>query len=212
MNSLLSPSFSPTSLISDSCSLDKGLIIPWICQALTSPMSPCAWCAVSGASPAENPISSLGWVWICVYLSKVPFKLRRSPYGVLGGLNSPSCGMLSWDMVVAWLGSVEHWLAREKSGVCWAAPSNRLSSMSGLWYTSQVFASLVWKMKGTRTDFQLLSHHLQKIKEKAPLLSRFIHLSISRAPIQLSTPTSWCSLVISNYLLFLEGPVQSHWC
>lgn len=114
MNSLLSPSFSPTSLISDSCRLDKGLIIPWICQALTSPMSPCAWCAVSGASPAENPISSLGWVWICVYLSMGPFKLRRSPYGVLGALNSPSCGKLSWDMVVAWLGSVEHWLAREK--------------------------------------------------------------------------------------------------
>lgn len=114
MNSLLSPSFSPTGLISDSCRLDKGLIIPWICQALTSPMSPCAWCAVSGASPTENPISSLGWVWICVDLSMVPFKLRRSPYGVLGGLNSPSCGMLSWDMVVAWLGSVEHWLAREK--------------------------------------------------------------------------------------------------
>lgn len=208
MNSLLSPSFSPTSLVSDSCRLDKGLIIPWICQALTSPMSPCAWCAVSGASPAENPISSQGWVWICVYLSMVPFKLRRSPYGVLGGLNSPSCGMLSWDMVVAWLGSVEHWLAREKNGVCWTAISNRLSA----WLASGVPVSsllpLVWKMKGTRKDFQLLSHHLQKIKEKAPLLSRF---KLSRASIQLSTPTAWCTLVIPNYLLFLEGPVQSHW-
>lgn len=96
MNSLLSPSYSPTCLVRDSCRLDKGLIIPWICQALTSPMSPCAWCAVSGASPAENPISSLGWVWICVYLSMVAFKLRRSPYGVLGGLNSP----IMWDVIL----------------------------------------------------------------------------------------------------------------
>lgn len=33
------PPSSPTSWVSDSCRLDKGLITPWICQALTSPAS-----------------------------------------------------------------------------------------------------------------------------------------------------------------------------
>lgn len=142
MNSLLSPSFSPTSLESDSCRLDKGLIIPWICQALTSPMSSCDWCTDSGALPAKNPISSwellllLSWVWICVYV--YPWFLsdyKAAQMGVLGGLNRPSFGMSAWGMVLAWLGSAELWLSRERSSIYRAAPFIRLSSMAGLWCT-----------------------------------------------------------------------------
>lgn len=131
MNSLLSPSSYPTSLVSDSCRLDKGLIIPWICQALTSPMSSCDWCTDSGASPAKNPTSRWGLllllnVWMCVCISMVPLRLQSSPYGVLG-LKRPSSRMPAQAMVVAWLGSVELWLARERSNARRAAPSMLLA-------------------------------------------------------------------------------------
>lgn len=163
MNSLLSPSFSPTSLVSDSCRLDKGLIIPWICQALTSPMSPCDWCTVSGALPAENPnfFTVVGAnMYVCLLM--VPYQLTRSPYGVLGGLNRPSFGILAWVVVVVWLGSVEHWLAREKARVCWAGPSNRLSSLCVC--AIQLFFPVCEKTKGTIEGFQEINNHLQNIK------------------------------------------------
>lgn len=129
MNSLLSPSPSPTSLVSDSCWLDKGLIIPWICQALTSSMSSGDWCTDSCSLPAKQNPFYMGDVAVieqCV--SMVPFRCPSSPYWVLrghhlGGRPRP------WGGV----GRVSFWLTRERTSAL--KSSNRLCSMVGPWWT-----------------------------------------------------------------------------
>lgn len=118
----------PTSLVSDSCRLDKGLIIPWICQALTSPMSSCDWCTDSGALPAKIP--TLMWCCDCVRMNLYPWFLSdsKAPHiWSLGVLRRPSCGIPAWDVVVAWLGSTELWLTLQQA-VRYERSGRRLSS------------------------------------------------------------------------------------
>lgn len=152
------------------------------------------------ASWKPNFFTGVG-VNMCARLSVVPFKLQRSPYGVLGGLNRPSFGMLAWVVVVAWLGSVEHWLAREKTQRLLSYPFQQAVQHDWLlvYHSALCFPDV--KKGGNHGGPSIIKPPLRVNERKGTFeaiflcLLRFIHLSVSRVPIRLfSKSTAWCTL------------------
>lgn len=131
---VLNSSCSLSSSLSDSCVLDGGLIIPWICQALATPMSSCSWCYSVGSWPATILISrDDGFSTCCSFnMCMSIHDFSQLPYAAFGG---PQWRLLQYVMLVSWLGNRDRWLSRQRNAEWSAAPFHRPSNSSGPQWT-----------------------------------------------------------------------------